>query len=452
VKKRSLSLLIGLAAVAMAILVSAGSAASTTKSYTANICAGGSGPCAAPSAPLTLAGGTSTSVDLTIANNAGTQSLGSVNVTPPAGFGIGTVSPFPTGSSVQSGVIKLRNLNIAAGTVRTFTIAISVPCQSTNPAWTILAKQSNDFNGPPGNAFTLDVPNSSLSTAVTGTCKLFFVNQPKNAQVNTTITSAADDPSGDPVTVEVRDGNNQPITTATGTITLTPSSNALSFTGNSIGLSNGVATFETLKSSATGSYTLIASGDGFTSSDPSDSFTISDFGTVCPAGDTTCTGSASSGDKKTKAAVTSSTSDGFDDATTLEISMLAATTEHCEDFTTAPNSSGVSVDVRPLTDLTEVTITLDKTIVNAFPDNGVAHFNVCFGGKIFGEDPPVTKFPTKPGTAEAQLVDGLFWGILPDCPATPTTPCVASRNKTGSGQAVIVFKVPNPWDLKGYTG
>jgi hypothetical protein len=122
----------------------------------------------------------------------------------------------------------------------------------------------------------------------------------------------------------------------------------------------------------------------------------------------------------------------------------------CEGFAPAPGSAGVSVDVRPLTDLTQVTITLDKSIVNAFPENGVAHFNVCFGG--INLDHPGTAFPTKPGTPAAVLIDGLYWGILPDCSGTPTTPCVASRNKTGSGNAVIVFDVPNPWDLKGYTG
>jgi hypothetical protein len=445
-------LVIGLA-VAVAALILPGSAATgtTTKTYTANICA--SGPCPAPSTAPTLAGGATTTVDLTIANLASTQSLGSANVTAPAGFTVNGVSPLPSGSSIVSpGLIKLRNLAIAPGNARTFTINISVPCQSSDPAWTITAKQSNDFNGQPGNNFTLVGSSSSLSTPVTGACKLVFVRQPANAQVNTTVTSVDDDPSADPVTVEVHDGSDNLITTATGTVTLTPSSNVSSFSGTTASLVGGTANFLSLKSSATGTYTLIASGTGFASSDPSSSFVISDFGTVCPAGDTTCTGSASSSDKKTKASVTSTTSDGFGTATTLEITMLAAAPPSgaCAGFTPAPGSNGVSVDVRPLTDLTEVTITLDKTIVNSFPENGAAHFNVCFGG--INLDSPGTAFPTKSGTPAAVLIDGLYWGILPDCSGTPTTPCVKSRNKTGSGSAVIVFDVPDPWDLKGYTG
>jgi hypothetical protein len=452
---RKVPAVIGLAAAAAAlVLPGAASTAPTTKAYTANICA--SGPCAAPATPPTLAGGSTTNVALTLVNKAGTQSLGSANVTAPAGFKVNSVLPSPTGSSISGDtLIKLRNLNLAAGGTTTFTINVTVPCQPpSSSVWTIAAKQSNDFNGPPGNAFTLDPLNSSLTTPVTGACKLVFATQPANAQVGKTITSVADDPAGTLVQVEVRDGSNTLITTATGSVTLDPSSNDSSFSGTTSSLSGGVATFPSLASSATGTYRLTATGTGFASSDPSDEFTISDFGTVCPAGDTTCTGTAASTDKKTKASVTSTTSDGFGADTTLEITMLAPDLPEgaCEGFAPAPGSAGVSVDVRPLTDLTQVTITLDKSIVNAFPENGVAHFNVCFGGKILAEDPPVTPFPTKPGTPVAQLIDGLYWGILPDCSGTPTTPCVASRNKTGSGNAVIVFDVPNPWDLKGYTG
>ena len=560
-----MSFVIGLAAAALAALALAGSASTGTsnKNYTANICA--SGPCPAPSTPPTLAGGATTTVALTVVNQAGTQSLGSANVTPPAGFTVTGLGSAPSGSTFAGGLVQLRNLNIAAGSPRTVTITVKAPCQSpASTVWSITAKQSNDFNGPPGNNFTLVGP-SSLSTPVTGACKLVFVNQPTDAQVGKTITSARYNPAGAAVKVEVHDGADQLVATATGSVTLTASSNTGSFSGNAnVALSGGAATFPSLKSSAAGTYTLVASGTGFASSDPSSqfkvgsklvfllqpqdatsgstitsvdldpsaakvqvavvppdavapytganapiasatgtvgltpaptgsftgtgagfssgvatfsslkgtatgtytvtandqssstsatssSFAITDFGTICPAGQTQCTGSTSSGDKKTNASVTSSTPDGFDDDTTLEITMLASgpPAGACAGFTPSPGSQGVSVDVRPLTDLTQVTITLDKTIVNQIPDNGAAHFNVCFGGKIATEDPAVTPFDTKPGTPAAVLVDGLFYGILPDCSGTPTEPCVASRNKVG-GNLVIVFDVPNPWDLKGW--
>jgi len=568
---RKMPVLVWLAVAALAALVLAGSASSgsPSKPFTANICA--SGPCSAPATPPTLAGGSTTSVDLTIANQASTQSIQSANVTAPAGFTVNSSVPFPSGSSTSGAVLALRNLNIPAGTTQTFTINVKVPCQPpADTTWAITAKQSNNFNGPPGNDFTLVSP-SRLMTNVSGACKLVFVTgrQPTDAQIGKTITSARYNPAGDAVKVEVHDGADQLVATATGSVTLTASSNAGSFSGTTGSLASGAVTFPSLKSSAAGTYTLIASGTGFASSDPSsqfkvgsklvfllqpqdaasgatitsvdldpsgtpvkvavvppdavapytganapissasgtvglapsptgsftgtgaglssgvatfsslkgtatgtytvtaadqssstavtsDSFAITDFGAICPQGQTSCSGSTSSSDKKTNASVNSTTSGGFPTDTTLEITMLAVgpPAGACAGFTPAPGSQGVSVDVRPLTNLTEVTITFDKSIVNSFPDNGAAHFNVCFGGKIATENPATTPFPTKPGTPAAvfDAGTGLYWGILPDCSGTPTTPCVASRNKTGAGKVVIIFDVPNPWDLRGYGG
>jgi hypothetical protein len=449
----SIGLIAATAALVALVLPGSVVSATNTKPYTANICL--SGPCIAPVTAPSLAGGATATVDLTLKDVGTQQQLGSANVTAPLGFTVTNVTGAPAGSSWAGRTAQLRNLNLAPGASTTVTISVSVPCQSSSPDWAITAKQSNNYNGPPGNDLTLvPPPDSSLTTTVTGSCKLVFVKQPANAQVNTTITSVPDNPSGDKVQVQVWDGSNNPITTATGTVLLTASSNPnpTPFGGTSAQLQSGTATFTSLNSSATGTYRLIASGDGFTSSDPSSEFTISDFGTFCPASSTTCSGGTSSSDKKTQTSVTST---GLHGDTTLEINMLDPTlvAPHCDGFSAAPSSNGVSVDVQPLTDLTQITITLDKSIVNSFPDNGVAHFNVCFGGIKVGS--PGTQLPTKPGTPPAQFNlfnDGLWWGILPDCTSSSTTPCVASRNKTGSGQAVIVFKVFYPWDLKGYTG
>ena len=59
-------------------------------------------------------------------------------------------------------------------------------------------------------------------------------------------------------------------------------------------------------------------------------------------------------------------------------------------------------------------------------------------------------FPTHRFPAFGQT---FFWGVLQDCPAVnPTDPCVVSRTKTGSGNAVITFQVPYPWDANGWLG
>jgi hypothetical protein len=558
----SIVLVAATAALVALVLPGAVGSATNTKPYTANICS--VGDCVPPVTVPSLPGGATATVSLTL-NNVGTQQqLGSANLTAPLGYTVTGVSGAP-GSTWAGRVAQLRSLNIAPGSSKTVGITVTVPCQPpADPTWAITAKQSNNYNGPPGNDLTLVNP-SSLSTSVTGACKLVFIDQPTNAQVGKTITKVAYSPAAAPVKVELHDGADQLVATATGSVTLASSPSA-SFSGTSSNLSGGIATFPSLKGNAAGTYTLTASGTGFASSDPSsqfkvgsklvfltqpqdatsgatitsvdldptatpvkvavvppdavspytganapigsatgsvtltpsptgsftgtsasfssgvatftnlkgtatgtytatandqssstaatsDAFAITDFGAICPAGGTTCTGSASSSDKKTNASVNSTTSDGFDADTTLEITMLAAgpPSGACAGFTPAPGSQGVAVDVRPLTDLTEVTITLDKSIVNSFPDNGVAHFNVCFGG--LNLDHPTQAFTTKSGAlAIFDSGTGLFWGILRDCSGTPTEPCVASRNKAASGKAVIVFKVPNPWDLKGYTG
>jgi hypothetical protein len=515
--------------------------------------------------PPTLAGGSTATLNLTIANQANPQSLGSANVTAPAGFTVTGVSPLPTGSSFSGTLIKLRNLNIAPLTSATFTITVSTPCQPpADPAWAVSAKQSNSYNGPPGNDLTL-VPPSSLTATVSGSCRLVIVTQPADAQVGRAIRSVDYDPAAPPVKVEVHDGSDVLIPTATGTVTLTPSSNPAAFTGASASLSGGSATFPSLESSAAGIYTVTASGTGFASSDPSgpfeigsklvfltqpqdaeagatittadfgtvppagyvqvavvppsdtapydpittaigsatltassnpgsftgtnasfssgiatfstlessatgtytvtasstgstsatsDSFVISDFGTICPEGETLCEGSAQSADHKTSASVKATEADGFDADTTLAVSMLAGSTIPggvCPGF--SPLGSGVEVDVRPVPGMTEVTLTIDKSLVNTIPENGASHFQICFGGKIPTEVPPTTSFPTRDGTlAVFDPGTGLFWGLLPDCPRTPVTPCVLSRNKTKAGDFTGVYAVPDPWDQRGFTG
>jgi hypothetical protein len=282
--------------------------------------------------------------------------------------------------------------------------------------------------------------------------KLVFLSQPRDAQVGEKITTADFDLSAASMQVAVVPPDDlapyNPIGSATGSVLLTPSPTG-SFTGTTASFSGGVATFSALTGNATGTYTVTATDGSSSTAATSDPFAIVDFGGICPTGDTICSGSATSSDKKTSAAITSTTSTGFPQDTTLAITMLDPGTANCEGFTPLSGSDGVSVDVQPLTDLTEITIRLNKSLVNASPNNGVAHFDVCFGG--INTSDPGQAFTTKDGS-EAVFVDGLYWGLLPDCHGTPTEPCVASRNKDKSGDALIVFDVPYPWDLRGYTG
>ena len=73
----------------------------------------------------------------------------------------------------------------------------------------MIAKQSNNFSGDPGNDLTFDAAHSNLVTTTTGTCSLGFgfLSQPDDAQVNTNITSERYLPTGAPVQVQVLDAN-----------------------------------------------------------------------------------------------------------------------------------------------------------------------------------------------------------------------------------------------------
>ena len=141
------------------------------------------------------------------------------------------------------------------------------------------AEQSNNFNGPPGNDFSLQTVGSNLVTSVSGGCRLVWDTQPKSAFVNTLITGTAVDTGGAPVTVKAIDGDGNTLQSASGTVTLTKTAGTFSsaggFTGTQTTLVNGVATFSSLTSSATGdSFKLRGSSPGFVSTLDSGAFDI----------------------------------------------------------------------------------------------------------------------------------------------------------------------------------
>ena len=84
-----------------------------------------------------------------------------------------------------------------------------------------------------------------------------------------------------------------------------------------------------------------------------------------------------------------------------------------------------------------VTATIDKSVMNAQPNNGASFLQMCFGA-------PYT-FATRAGTTLTSVdtngdsVPDFFYGLLPDCGARP---CVSSRNKTNAGDGVIVTLSP----------
>src|SRR3954469_19949760 len=115
---------------------------------------------------------------VTLTNETGTQQLGSADVTVPGAF---TVVSQPTlnrpGTVSESDkVLHLRTLNLPPGASVTATVGLRMTCVSGAYTWKAAAKQSNDFNGPPGN--NLGPVKGSLTTTVTGSCALRFVTHP----------------------------------------------------------------------------------------------------------------------------------------------------------------------------------------------------------------------------------------------------------------------------------
>src|SRR3954447_23041148 len=152
-------------------------AAAAGKPYSVNI------------SPGSVAAGAQATFSATFTNPAGAQQqLGSANLTVPAGLVPRSASVAGPGTaSVSGSTVLLRNLSLQPGNSVTVAVVADVACSPATVTWGVQAKQANGFNGPPGNDLTL-VPPSSLTTAISGQCKLQFATQPKNVRVGETLT------------------------------------------------------------------------------------------------------------------------------------------------------------------------------------------------------------------------------------------------------------------------
>jgi hypothetical protein len=151
-----------LAIIALAICATSASAA--TKDYSLTI------------APSTVPAGRLVDMAATFTNRTAQQRLGSANLTPPQGYVAASVTslsrPAPATATIVGGVVQLRGLDVPPGGTATVVLKVSTPCSApTASVWSnVIVKQSNDFNGSPGNNLTLDPPTSSLTTTTTGAC------------------------------------------------------------------------------------------------------------------------------------------------------------------------------------------------------------------------------------------------------------------------------------------
>jgi hypothetical protein len=264
-------------------------------------------------------------------------------------------------------------------------------------------------------------------------CHLVFRGQPHAAVTGRTITTTDFNPEGARVQVEAQDDAGNVMTLFTGTITLKVASSSVPpseipkggvddfFSGKTADAVGGVATFGSLSSSHSGTFTLRAS-TGLTSSDPSDSFTIWDK--RCQQG-TPCV--VSKPNSMTAAVNTSA-------AGIFLLSLNADAIDCGDSFNHAPGT--VTVDSTS-SETKVVTITIAKSVVKATPNNGVRFYQVCYQADH--------SFTTRDGTPATEAPPGTFTGLLPDCPPMPTAadaPCILSKSKNKAGNVIIAVLLP----------
>jgi hypothetical protein len=418
-------LVLTIAAAALGLAVLAAPAMAATKPFSVVV------------SPGSVAAGQSTTFSVTLTNRTSQQQLGSANITVPSAFTAVSVADPPGAATATTNgdVVQLRNAGVAPGASIVVSVTATVPttCMATY-GWSVVAKQANDFNGPPGNDLTLDPPTSSLTTSVAGGCALRFIagRQPAASRVNQTISALDYQPGGPSVQVEVIDGAGHRVTTSTASITvaLGPSTGAGTLHGTlTVSASEGVASFGNLSIDAPGTYTLRATNGGLSAA-TSSTFRVDQVAVACIE-DVTCSASIANG--STTFDVTAPGNAGTDAG-----------------FLVLDNGVGVAIDCSGYTELTAtptviegpdraktVTSTIDKSVMNAQPNNGASFLQMCFGA-------PYT-FATRPGSTltgvdtNGDSVDDFFYGLLPDCGAPP---CVSSRKKTNAGDGVITTQTP----------
>jgi hypothetical protein len=404
-------LVLSLAAV---VVITAGSAATTTKPYTATF------------DPGPLAGGGTIHVNLALKNFANPQTLGSANVTGASSgsssFTIIGATPSQGDATVVSGVLQLRNLNLAPGATANVDITVKTPCAAGSYTWGITAKQSNNYNGPPGNDFTPAQTGNNLVTKLTGSCKLVWVTQPANAVVNTGITGTAGDPNGPSVSVQAVDANNVPLTTASGTVTLAKTAGTGgAFTGTQADLVNGVATFSGFKSTATGTALMVqASSPGYVSTPLNEGgpFNITSTGANCLGVDP-CLLDSNFGNAPVNAAATGGafTFLGLN-ASSVPASVIGPG-GGCQYFVSVGAGAFEAVDNRTATGELRFTYNVPTKLIQKSPNNGQPFIPLCAGAKRLVNNQPVDCNPNAlPGDPDGPWLgrglnpDGTFNGSL----------------------------------------
>ncbi len=394
------------------------------------------------------------------------QSIGSANVTLPSSpttsaqfrlpaQPLGQPSLSGAGSVTQSGttLLELRNLSLPPNGSVTARFTAEAPCQAgTDYAWGVLVKQSNDFNGPPGNNF-IQV-GATPETDVTGSCGLAFVTNPASglavgsAQVGTRITSEAYNSAGAAVQVRVVSGALSPttVTFSTASITLVAQgggggslAGGNTATAGSGGAGTAAFTNTSFSIATKGvNYTLRATTsepgvDATSTSGPvSNAFNVDTSVADCASGPCKVYDKTSS--TSTAYELTANSSSGFL-AASLGVQDFSGPGNTCPGSTyVLPPSEGVTFNLVGGTGAKNLLYTILQ------PDRPASKFQVCFAR-------PST-FLTASGVYAAPYgTSGYFAGLLPLCKNAPS-PCYQGYTIDKITKAVtLIVNAPeqDPW-------
>jgi len=410
-------------------------------------CASSAGKCFAvavsPSNPS--AGGT-ISFAFAITNEAKSQQLGSVQITAPAANFVITGANVPSGpgaASFTSGSALFTSLSLAPSATTTLAVTAVLPCSGGSYQWKMQVKQSNNFNGPPGNDFQRDpASNKNLSGSLSGSCSLAFTSdgQPAGTGVGAKI-AAGFNSQGGPVKVRLLDASGQLITSsaATGPVSVTVTINSNPGGGTLSGtttetISGGVASFPALSTDKSLSidkqgvgYRLIASttSPGISTSEPSAFFTI--FGSLQP-----CAGSCS-------ASLSSTTTTGAVTTTSSELlgSSLGGASYSCATYQSFSDPFGFdlfdSAGVADQKAKFSASLDISKSLVQSSGRTNPLDWQLCYAS--------MASFKAVNGTSGTAVIGGDTFntGLLPNCSSTQGAPCVQVRKKGCNGDIIITF-------------
>jgi hypothetical protein len=394
-------------------------------------------------APGSVSAGSTTGFSLRVSSNQGQLSSLTLGT---SSFIVDAASVVPssgTSSGSSASQISVSGLKISGSSVLTVSFDAAARCTPGSYGWTLTASQKT---GTPYVPVTF-----STTVTTTSECRLVF---------HTIHGGVKDVPF--PVSVEVQRADGSVDDAYTGGVSLSietdPGANDAILTGGAATPANaGVATFSASLDKAGTGYVLEACSpnvNGVATCSPtledgsgslSNAFSIYDDAHECRrASDCFVT---ASGFQIASAHVSASNGRAGD---VISVGVWSVAGSGGAVSTTALTSPG-TLDCAGYDEVTTevtsfdytglgtkvVTDTLSTAVMQALPQNGVAHIQTCFGSE--------SSFSTRPGTPPAEFdpVLGLWVGLLPDCPPSGDfnlfAPCVISRMSSPMGQGVISY-------------